>query len=114
MIPVITLSLMIALAATMVILWPLLEIKSVAERPKDFFREFDRLVFEKERYLNNLKDLELDRSMKKIAEKDYEDLRSQLLSEASVIYRELEKIEKEYPILLQMEKDVQKLEKELS
>jgi hypothetical protein len=113
MIHLLTLSFVLTLAAIVFILWPLLELKSVSEKPRHFLRELERLLFERERYLTNLKDLELDHQMNKLSEADYTDLRSQLFSEAGTIFTSLEKLEKENPIIVQIEKDALALEKEL-
>jgi hypothetical protein len=110
MIPLITLTAMILFVCLFVIFWPLIEYKPVAQAPRTTLREFERLLFEKERYLLNLKDLEMDRNMGKMSEDDYQNLRTQLLSEAAAIYSALEKLEKK-PLFHKIEEDLKSLER---
>jgi hypothetical protein len=96
----------ISFFVVMTILWPLLESKIQAPPALDFLKNYDRLLYERERILENLTDLELDRNLKKIEEADYQALRAQLLSEAATIYRNIEELEKNQPLFKAIEKDL--------
>ena len=113
MIPLLATGLILAAASILITLWPLLELKPGGYKPKDILRELERLLFERERLLSNLKDLELDRQMKKISGEDYEDLKNQLMSEAGGIYSALDRVEKETLVLKQIDRDLLELEKEI-
>jgi hypothetical protein len=112
MIPLITLAVAIFVATFIFISWPLLNFKSAFKKQNSTLKRLDLALYEKERLLTNLKDLELDRSMGKITAEDYDNLREQLLSEASHIYQTLDEIEKA-PLLQKIENDAMKVGKEM-
>jgi hypothetical protein len=56
--------------------------------------------------LENLQDLELDHSMQKLSQKDYNDLKMKMMSEAASIYQSLEQLEKEDPLFMRLRKMV--------
>lgn len=94
MIPLVTLSTALGISAVLFMLWPLFEFKERKRIENSILATLEKLLFEKERYLLTLKDLELDHSMNKMSESDYQSLRAHFLAEASDVYAQIDEIEK--------------------
>ena len=105
--------LVLAVSALLVIYWPFFERRTKGSPQSTLVRELDRLYYERERLMQNLEDLEHDRELKKIGEQDYKILRAKLLGETAHIYDLLKHVEESNPILIAIEKDLGKIEKEL-
>ena len=100
----------IGILVFMGVLSPLLQSVKGLSNKVEPLRKYEKLLFEKERLLENLSDLELDHELKKMDEAVYQDLKAQLLSEAATIYMSIEKFEKESPLLKGIEKDLASLD----
>lgn len=94
------------------ILSPMLQSMKGISNKVDPLRKYEKLLFEKERLLENLSDLELDHSLKKMDDDVYSDLKTQTLAEAAQIYSDIEKFEKENPLLKAIEKDLASLDRQ--
>jgi Tfp pilus assembly protein PilN len=94
------------------VLGPLLRSAKTSHQP-ELLRKLDRLYYERDRLLTNLEDLESDRETQKMNTSDYEELRQQLLSQAAEIYEGIDKFEND-SVLVSIETDLNKLEKDLS
>lgn len=73
-----------------------------AESTDPLLRKLEKLHFDREAIMQNLQDLELDRSLKKIDDSDYQNLKARMMSEAAMIYQNFESLEKSDPILLKL------------
>ncbi len=107
---VVILTILIGILSLLLILWPYIENKSLPPISGDFLRKYESLLFERERVLLNIKDLELDLSMQKIDQTDFQNLRTQLLSEAAKIYSSIEQIENENIFFKKLAQDLKKEE----
>src|ERR1700722_13687042 len=103
MIAVLTVALVLTACTATFFLWPLLEETRAENLYENFFRTLESLIYEKEMLLENLKDLELDKTLQKIALPDYQDLRSKLMMETSSIYSKIEKLESQQIIIKTIE-----------
>ncbi len=101
----ITVCALMALGALLFVVWPQISSTEIIPSIPAFFFELKHLHSERLRFLANLQDLELDRSMSKISDDDYALLRSSLMTELSRIYQEIEALEKRENILIQIELD---------
>lgn len=90
------------------ILWPYME-SSTAYTTSDFLREYERLIYERERLLENLRDLDLDFHMRKMSAEDLQDLKSKLIEETAAIYQAIESLEHSSHFFTELEIDLKKV-----
>src|SRR5690348_6688411 len=77
------------------VLWPLIPARRYQDSEStDALARYELLLFERERVLDNLMELEADLVFEKLNVKDHAELKSDLIQEASEIYSEIENIEK--------------------
>lgn len=102
----------IVLAFLVQILWPWLNPvpdRDVNDQMGDF-QEYQRLIQEREVMLDNLKDLELDFQMEKIAEADYQALKQKMTKQAGEIFTQIKNFESKHSVFQSIEKDLRSLE----
>jgi len=93
------------------VLWPLLPranalgIKSRSHLP---LARYETLVYERERILENLMELDVDFQFEKINLADHQDLKAALMEEASNIYSEIKALEGADPLLQAIENDLRR------
>mgnify|MGYP001022747571 CR=1 FL=1 len=86
------------------IFFPLIPKNSTSSsQHEEALQNYEDLLFQKSKALENLMELDHDREFGKVNEEDYEDIRNRLLREADAIYQSLKTLEQNDPFFSELE-----------
>lgn len=100
------LGVVLGLSVVLTVLWPLFEAAPSSALNETGFREYERLHQERERLMENIQDLELDKTLHKIDEADYQQLKKNLILELSRLYELIDRREKSDVFLKKVNQEI--------